>query len=69
VPHEEELHPPQEFPPIGAVNPVLSLARQEKHEMARWDSLPHFGQLAFSSDWLMGRISSNFEAHLGQTYS
>jgi hypothetical protein len=69
VPHEEELHPPQELPPIGAVNPVLSLARQEKHEMARWDGLPHFGQSAFSSDWLMGRKSSNFEPHSRQTYS
>jgi hypothetical protein len=54
---------------MGEVKPVSSLAMQEKREMARPADLPHLGQTASSSDWLIGRSISNFEPQLGQMYS
>jgi hypothetical protein len=54
---------------MGDVKPVSSLAMHEKCEMARPEGLPHLGQAASSSDWLIGRSISNFEPQLGQMYS
>ena|GEM_PF-6407936 len=54
---------------MGAVNPVSSFARQEKREITRSESRPHFGQSAFSPDWLIGRNISNLDLHDGQLNS
>jgi hypothetical protein len=68
-PQEEELHPLHELPPIEAVKPVSSLARQEKRETMRLDCFPQVGQAPSSSDWLIGRSSSNFEPQSRHEYS
>ena len=49
--------------------PEASVVKEEKTEMARFDSAPQVGQDALSWDRLMGRSNSKRSWQVGQEYS
>jgi hypothetical protein len=63
---ELELQVLQALPFPEGSEPSELLANEEG---ARRALVPHFGQGASSSDWLIALSNSNFNRHLSQTYS
>ncbi len=56
-------------PPMAEVIPLPYVEQQAKADTILAELCRQRWQGAASLDWLIGRFSSNFTSHLGQTYS